>query len=43
MADPRIAEMMKETEQVIDCKRMAYGGFRTIVQLVREPEHAGQR
>ncbi|MCB1100318.1 MAG: DUF1428 domain-containing protein [Verrucomicrobiales bacterium] len=31
MADPRIAEMCEETQGVFDCKRMAYGGFRTLV------------
>lgn len=31
MADPRITEMCEETKGLFDCKRMAYGGFRTIV------------
>ncbi|MBE0535253.1 MAG: DUF1428 domain-containing protein [Phycisphaerae bacterium] len=37
MADPRMTEMMKETSEPFECGRMAYGGFRTIVQLTREP------
>jgi uncharacterized protein YbaA (DUF1428 family) len=31
MADPRMAEMMSPDMQVFDCKRMAYGGFRMLV------------
>ena len=33
MADPRLAEMMKEFEDnpVFDCKRMAFGGFEEFV------------
>ncbi len=31
MADPRIARMCAEASEIIDCKRMAYGGFKTIV------------
>lgn len=32
MADPRIQEMCPaQTEAPFDCKRMAYGGFKTIV------------
>ena len=33
MADPRLKEMMESTNQPFDCKRMAYGGFKVIVQL----------
>jgi uncharacterized protein YbaA (DUF1428 family) len=34
MADPRMAEMMKpDFPAPFDCKRMAYGGFRKIVEL----------
>ena len=33
MADPRMAEMYGATGALFDCKRMAYGGFRTIVEL----------
>ncbi len=33
MADPRLAAMCPETEAVFDCKRMAYGGFKSLVQL----------
>jgi uncharacterized protein YbaA (DUF1428 family) len=33
MKDPRIAKMMKKGEEPFDMKRMAYGGFRTVVQL----------
>ncbi len=32
MADPRMGEMMSCDLQLFDCKRMAYGGFQTIVQ-----------
>ena len=31
MKDPRIAAMGGECEKLFDCKRMAYGGFTTIV------------
>jgi uncharacterized protein YbaA (DUF1428 family) len=33
MADPRLAAMCDETGAIFDSKRMAYGGFETIVQL----------
>jgi uncharacterized protein YbaA (DUF1428 family) len=33
MADPRLNEMMKDRKMPFDMKRMAYGGFRTIVDL----------
>ncbi len=33
MKDPRLNEMMKDTEMPFDMKRMAYGGFKTIVDL----------
>jgi uncharacterized protein YbaA (DUF1428 family) len=32
MADPRIAAMCGEGGVVIDCKRMAYGGFQSLVE-----------
>ena len=32
MKDPRIAKMMKEAE-IFDMKRMAYGGFKALVDL----------
>lgn len=32
MADPRIAKMMDPSKMLFDCKRMAYGGFKVIVQ-----------
>jgi uncharacterized protein YbaA (DUF1428 family) len=31
MADPRIAKMMNNKRMPFDVKRMAYGGFRVIV------------
>jgi uncharacterized protein YbaA (DUF1428 family) len=31
MADPRIQKMMKDSQKAFDCKRMAYGGFQTLV------------
>ena len=31
MADPRMLKMCAETEGVFDCKRMAYGGFKSAV------------
>lgn len=31
MADPRMKSMMTAESQPFDCKRMAYGGFRTLV------------
>lgn len=31
MADPRMKPMMNPDTHVFDCKRMAYGGFRTLV------------
>jgi len=33
MADPRIAAMCEETKGVVDCKRMSYGGFTSLVAL----------
>src|SRR5688572_3284346 len=33
MKDPRLANMMDPKSMPIDMKRMAYGGFRTIVDL----------
>lgn len=32
MKDPRIAKMMAKTAMPFDCKRMAYGGFKAIVE-----------
>lgn len=32
MADPRIHEMCGPADSPFDCKRMAYGGFRAIVE-----------
>ena len=32
MKDPRLAEMMKDTNMPFDMKRMSYGGFRVIVE-----------
>lgn len=32
MADPRMDEMMSPDSQPFDCKRMACGGFKTIVE-----------
>ena len=31
MADPRVLSMCTESGKIFDCKRMAYGGFETIV------------
>jgi uncharacterized protein YbaA (DUF1428 family) len=31
MADPRIAALCAETKGVVDCRRMAYGGFKALV------------
>lgn len=33
MADPRLNAMMEGKEHPFDCKRMAYGGFTSIVNL----------
>jgi uncharacterized protein YbaA (DUF1428 family) len=33
MKDPRLEKMMKDTEMPFNMKRMAYGGFKTIVDL----------
>ena len=33
MADPRLAAMCGDVSAIFDCKRMAYGGFKTIVEL----------
>lgn len=32
MKDPRIAKMIATTDMPFDCKRMAYGGFKAIVE-----------
>jgi len=34
MKDPRIAKMMAAGKPPFDCKRMSYGGFKTIVDKV---------
>ena len=31
IADPRIRKMCDPSKQLFDCKRMAYGGFKTLV------------
>ena len=31
MKDPRLTSMMETTEMPFDCKRMAWGGFKTLV------------
>jgi uncharacterized protein YbaA (DUF1428 family) len=33
MADKRIAAMCDESKSIVNCKRMAYGGFEAIVSL----------
>jgi uncharacterized protein YbaA (DUF1428 family) len=33
MKDPRLTEDMKNIEMPFDCKRMVYGGFKTIVEF----------
>lgn len=33
MADPRMKEMMESGAEPFDCKRMSYGGFKTLVKL----------
>lgn len=32
MKDPRIEQMMKDQEMPFDCRRMAYGGFKIMVE-----------
>ena len=32
MKDPRMKKMGEESHAIFDCKRMAYGGFKTLVQ-----------
>jgi len=32
MKDPRLAAMMDASSMPFDCKRMVYGGFKTIVE-----------
>jgi uncharacterized protein YbaA (DUF1428 family) len=32
MKDPRVASMCDEKDMPFDCKRMLYGGFKTIVE-----------
>lgn len=38
MADPRMAKMAEESRDIFHCSRMAYGGFKVIVQEQAEPE-----
>lgn len=33
MSDPRLKEMMVPGSEPFDCKRMAYGGFKTLIRL----------
>lgn len=33
MADPRLKEMDDPANPVVECKRMAYGGFKAIVEI----------
>lgn len=33
MADPRLAAMCDVSKSIVDCKRMSYGGFTTLVAL----------
>jgi uncharacterized protein YbaA (DUF1428 family) len=33
MADPRLAEMCETTSKIFDFRRMAYGGFKTIISI----------
>ena len=33
MNDPRIKKMMEQEFQPFDCKRMAYGGFKTLISM----------
>ena len=33
MKDPRITKICAESKQIVNCQRMAYGGFRVMVQL----------
>ena len=33
MADPRIAGMCEESQGIVNCQRMAYGGFKSIVSI----------
>lgn len=32
MADPRLKELCPQSDGVVDCERMSYGGFKTIVK-----------
>ena len=32
MADPRVQAMCAESQAIFNCKRMAYGGFKTLVK-----------
>ncbi len=33
MADPRVAALCEKFDMKLDCKRMSYGGFKTLVDL----------
>jgi uncharacterized protein YbaA (DUF1428 family) len=33
MADPRIKEIMEQSSEPFDCKRMVYGGFRKLIEM----------
>src|SRR5262245_40760160 len=33
MKDERLAAMCEESKSIVNCKRMAYGGFKTIVEV----------
>ena len=33
MKDPRLGADMEKTREIFDCTRMAYGGFKTLVEL----------
>jgi len=35
MADPRLAEMMKYPDPPFDCKRLAFGGFSSLVHAAK--------
>ena len=33
MKDPRMTKLGEDSESIFDCKRMAYGGFKSVVHL----------
>jgi uncharacterized protein YbaA (DUF1428 family) len=35
LADPRLAEMMKYPDPPFDCKRLAFGGFSSLVHAAK--------